>query len=167
MNHAVDRVIPFEIMLHGLDQFFHRKVLVVIYIILDRCKTVCNRTDTHALDIVRVVSCAAGIVIFGVGDTVVGHDRQARSRHLLSVQLLDHIIAADLDIYDICKLFFERVPKFVIGLEILRISKLKPDLLTGILIESIEQRQLEYLRDIQVSGQDISLAAPCAGLHTS
>ena len=46
------------------------------------------------------------------------------------------------------KLLPERIPQLVVSLEILRIAKLQADLLAGILVEAVEQRQLEYLRDI-------------------
>ena len=46
------------------------------------------------------------------------------------------------------KLLPERIPQLIVRLEILRIAKLQTDLLAGILVEAVEQRQLEYLRDI-------------------
>ena len=55
-----------------------------------------------------------------------------------AVELLIDIVAADLDIYTILKLLFERILKLIISLEILRISKFKPDLFPGILVKSVE-----------------------------
>ena len=167
MNHAVDGVISFEVMLHGLDQFFHGEVLLVVYIVFDRCDTVGNCSDTYALDIAGVVSCSACIVVFCLGDTVICYNRQARSRHVLCIQFFDHIVSADLNVHEILQLFLKGCPQLVECLEIFCISKLKSKLFSAVLVKSVEQCQLEDLRNIQISGQDICFASPCSGLHTS
>ena len=167
MYHTVNPVISFIIMFHGLDQFFHGKILLIKHVVFYSRKAVGHCADTHALDIVRVVSGSARIVILCIGDTVVRYNRKTRRRHLLCIKLLDHIVAADLDIYNIGKLLLKCLPQILIGLEILRIPQFQPDLFPGILVEPIEQSQLKHLRNIQISGKNISLAAPCARLHAS
>ena len=167
MNHAVDCIVSLIVMLHCLDQLFHSEILIVVYIIFDSSGTVGNSSDTYTLDIVGVVSCPASIVILCIGDTVICYDRQARSRHLLSIQLLDYVVSADLNVYDIFKLFLKCSPQLVKGLKVFCISQLQTNLLSTVLIISVKQCQLEHLRDIQISCQNVSFASPCSSLHTS
>ena len=166
MNHAVNGIVSFIIMLHRLNQLFHGKILPVEHIIFHSGKAICDRTNAHALNIVGIIPCAACIVILCIRNAVIGHNGKARRRHLLCIQLLNHVVAANLDVNDMGKLLLECLPQLLIGLEILRIPQFQANLFPGILVKSVEQRQLEHLRDVQIPGQDISLAAPRARLHT-
>ena len=165
MNHAVNGVIALIVVLHGLNELLHGKVFLVIDIVFYSCDTVGDCADSHALDVVCVVSGAACIVVLRVGDAVVCHNRQTGGRHLLGVQLLNHIVASYLYVHDILQLLLEGIPELVVGLEIPGIAQFQTDLLSAVLVKAIEQRELEHLGNIQVSRQDVGFASPGTCLH--
>ena len=74
MNHTVNSIISFEVVIHCFDQLFHCEVFLVIYVVFNSCKTVRNSSDTYTLNVVGIVSCTTCIVIFCIADTVVGYN---------------------------------------------------------------------------------------------
>ena len=157
----------FKIVLQSLHKLFHGKCLLFIYIVFDSRETVCDGSDPYALQVFRIVSGAASVVVLSFGDAVVGDDGQKRHRHLLRVDLLDHIASLDLDIDKVFHLLFERVVQFFIGSEICRVSEFKPQLLPAHLVVAVVQCQLKDLGDVKVARQNVGFISKSAGLHTA
>ena len=61
----------------------------------------------------------------------------------------------------------ESVPEFFISLEVARIARLEAKLLSALRVVSVVKRQLEYLRDIEVSCEDVRLVAPASRLDAA
>ena len=72
-----------------------------------------------------------------------------------------------IDIDKVFDLFLKCFIQFFICLKVCCISKFQTKLLSAHLIETVVQCQFEYLRNIEISCQDISFASPCSGLYTS
>ena len=167
LNQVQDILVALEVVVHGLDEFLHGELLVVIYVVLDGCKCIGDGSDTNTLDVVGVVSCAACIVVLALLDAVVGADGKERSRHLFCVDLLDNQVAAHLHVDNVLQLLLEGLEELLIRLVILRMSGVQTNLLLEHRIPAVIECQLQALRNIQISGKDVSLGSPCAGLNTA
>ena len=163
----VNILISLEVVIHGLHQLMHRELLLIVHIVFHGGKRIRHRADADALDIVCIIPRTAGIVIPAFLNAVVCHDGQAGCRHVFRIQTLYHVVAADLDLDDVLHLSAESIPQLIPGPEIFRTAELQADLLSGDFIVAVVECELKNLRDIQISGEDICLIAPAAGLHAS
>jgi len=67
----------------------------------------------------------------------------------------------------VVQLLSESVPELFIALEVFSITCLRSELLAGLVVESVVKSQLEDLRDVEVSCQDICLVAPRTCLYAA
>ena len=91
------------------------------------------------------------MIIQPAGDAVIHKYRHKRCRHKISVQPLNNIITANLEINEVFKLRFISFHKFFVGAELSGIAGLWPDLLTAVWVHTIEAGQLKYLRPVYVA----------------
>ena len=86
--------------------------------VFDRGQDVRDGADADALDVVRVVAGAAAVVVLALGDAVADEERQERRREVFHEQLLDDVVAADLDIDEMADLFPVGLEQLIEGLEL-------------------------------------------------
>ena len=142
---------------HGFQNLVHRVLTLLEHMFLQRRETVGNRTETGTLDIGRVITGTATIVVLSLFDTVVDIEAEESGRGIEGEHALDVVIHREFQVHEIHHLLVPGLIEFLKGLERTRITRFKSQLLAGFRINTIIQGNLQDLRCVQITRQQIGL----------
>ena len=160
-------LLALKVVVDSLKQLIHGETLLVIDVVLERGESVGDGADAHALKVRGVVAGATGVVILAAGDAVLGQKRHVGHGIVLGGQLGVDVRTVDLNILEVLNLLLVGVEELLEGLEIARVASLDTNHLARTGVNTVVKRNLENLRQVEVTGQRIGLIAPAAGLNTT
>src|SRR5208282_475382 len=156
-----------EVVTQSAEQFVHGNGLAVEDVKLDGGKRVGAGTGGNAHDVSGVVAGAPVIVVHALCDTVLDEKGEEGSGHIVRVEALNHVVAADLDVDEMVELFAESGEHLVVGSELAGISGLGADFLAGARVHTVVQGDLQNFREIEITGEDVGFFAKSARFNAA
>ena len=160
-------LLTLEIVVDGRNEVRHREGLIVVHVVLEDGEAVRQAADADTLDVAGVVPRTAGVVVAALRDAIVGEDAQKRCLRPVREHPLEDEVAAVFDVDEVTDLGAPGFEDFVERRDPQRITGLGTELRTRARIDPIMKRQLEHLREVEVSRQDEGFLAEGARLDTA
>ena len=155
----------FEIVRKRSQKLPHGQVFIVKHMEFYCGQAVGNGSYAHSLDIIAVIPCAAGVIIFTLLYAVIHYNRKEGGRHVSGVQLFNDVVAPYLYINKMPHLLFESFEQFLKALKLRRVPGLKADPFAGPFVKTVVERNLQHLGYIEISGQYIGFLSKGTGLN--
>src|SRR5512135_2215654 len=133
---------------------------------LDSADAVGDASDADHLDKGVVVARAAGVVVPAVQDTVVNKHAQKRRRHVARVHTFDEPASTHLDFNKMPELPVPRREQLIEIPQLIGAAGMRPKLPAGPGIDTVMQRQLEDLDQVEVASEYERFFAERPDLHT-
>ena len=150
---------PLIVVFKSIQQLIKGKGFIPEDVLLDGCETIGECSDTDTLDIARVVTGTARIVVLRILDAVVEDDGKKRSGRVVCIHLLEDVVAAELDLNEVIYLSAPSFEEMFERMKLARNAGFWAELLTGTWVETVGQCNLQNLDKIKIAGKDKSFLA--------
>ena len=140
---------------------------MVVYVVFNSCKTVCDCTDTNTLEVVCIVTGTASVVVFTSCNTVVCDDGKEWSRHVCSKDLFDYVGTFNFDVCKVFDLFCKCIPEFFECFKVFCVTCLETKLFACSHINTVEECEFEDFWNVEVTLKDVSFVTECACFYTT
>ena len=152
---------------NGSENLVHRIFALLKDVFLEGGETVGNGAKACTLDIGRVISGTTAIIVLTLLDAVVDIEAQEGGRGIEREHTLDVIIHRELQVHEVDHLLVPGLIEFLESLELTRIPRLESEFLARLWINTVIQGNLEDLRCVQITRQQISLLSKGTHLNTA
>ena len=97
----------------SLQQVLHGNTFLFKYMIPDAGEDICYTTQTNSLNVARVVSGTAVVIIFAVDNSIINHQRQKWNRDVFGKDAIDEVVAFYFDVDEMAELTIECPDEFI------------------------------------------------------
>ena len=98
----------------SFEEFVHRELLVFKHMLLQGCQAVGDGTQTCALDIGGVVTCASAVVVASPCDAIVDEEREERGWGIEREHAFDVVVHRQFQVHEVNHLLVIGIVQFLV-----------------------------------------------------